>query len=144
MSNSAIEESSLSKHFLLSTSFLSTLFLANTSLNNISVYHVDIESVKWVIIFIIELNQFYFLIATGGDDYASTIESISIPPEETNMQHCVNIDVISDDNVEDNETFSVSIDSTDQAVQFTQSSTTVVIIDVPPSKSPDITVIANV
>lgn len=74
-----------------------------------------------------------FYPAAANSEYDSTSRTITFIPEDANLPHCVDIAVFPDNVVESSEVFSLSISSTDQAVQITQPNTSAVVIaDLPP------------
>ena len=97
-----------------------------SDMNVLLQFHVA-DHIK-VVIFLFSLP------ATADSDYNSVIQSITLTPEDASEEHCVELTALPDDILEDVEIFDVTIDSTDQAVQFNRSTSAVHITDVPPSE----------
>ena len=78
----------------------------------------------------------FFPSATDGVDYETTVLPLVFTPENSSVPSCVDIFAFPDESVEDSEVFTVSIESTDPAVQISQSTSIVLIMDMPPGAEP--------
>ena len=77
-------------------------------------------------------SHLFFTSATDGIDYETTALPVVFTPENSSVPFCVIIFAFSDESVEDSEVFTVSIESIDPAVQISQTTSTVLIMDMPP------------